>query len=255
MAHGMAIESLDKNGNTCRIKSGTLKSEMELIDSLEQILSTIRHEISNSLNSLKITIDVLRENYDLFDDRKRKDYLKRGAKILERQQQLIEAMKSYSRFNVKEQKEISFPPFWEHFMRKASDRLKDGNIKLVHHLETGPCRIIGNSIAINHVMLNILDNTIEAVEDMESPKMEIKALRRNDAVMIVMKDNGNGIMEKDILKIFIPFFTTKPERMGMGLPIARKLLSEMGGRVEIKSALGKGTEARVWLKTVNGKKK
>jgi signal transduction histidine kinase len=51
-------------------------------------------------------------------------------------------------------------------------------------------------------------------------------------------------------KIFIPLFSTKSGKMGMGLAIARKLSWEMGGRMEVESSLGIGTEARLWLKTL-----
>jgi signal transduction histidine kinase len=55
-----------------------------------------------------------------------------------------------------------------------------------------------------------------------------------------------------MVKIFVPLFTTKPGHMGMGLPIAHKLLCKMGGWIEIESLYGKGTEARVWLQAVDG---
>jgi signal transduction histidine kinase len=66
-------------------------SNKDLVENLEQILSTLRHEVGNSVNSLKITLDVLRENYDRFDDEKRKDYLNRGSDLIARQVKLIEA--------------------------------------------------------------------------------------------------------------------------------------------------------------------
>jgi len=67
-----------------------------------------------------------------------------------------------------------------------------------------------------------------------------------------MKDNGCGIKKGDLGKIFIPLFTTKPGRRGVGLPIALKLLSQMGGRLEIDNLSAGGTQARIWLRTVTG---
>jgi hypothetical protein len=90
----------------------------------------------------------LRENYDLFDDAKKKEYLKRGARLLARQQQLVDAMKSYSQFKVKEQKEIAFASFWKHFLSSASSRVERENIKLIHHREVESCLIMGDSAAL-----------------------------------------------------------------------------------------------------------
>jgi signal transduction histidine kinase len=56
-------------------------------------------------------------------------------------------------------------------------------------------------------------------------------------------------------RIFIPLFTTRPDKMGMGLPIARKLLLKMEGRIEVESPFGDGTEVRVWLRTAGGQEK
>ena len=228
---------------------------MELMDSLEHILSTLRHEMGNSVNSLKITLDVLQENYNRFDDEKRKDYLKRASKLLARQEKLVEAMRSYSKFDVKEQEEIQLLHFWETFLTTAAAKLRDANIRLVHNHDLEPCLIRASNMALNKVMTNILDNAIQAVEDVNDPQIELRALRHKDSVTILLKDNGCGIRKNDISKTFIPLFTTKPGKMGMGLPIARKLLSKMGGRIEIESHLVKGTEVRLWLKTVNGEKK
>ncbi|MBW1796822.1 MAG: HAMP domain-containing histidine kinase [Deltaproteobacteria bacterium] len=230
-------------------------SNLELMENLEHILSTIRHEVGNSINSLKITLDVLRENFDLFDDAKKKDYLKRGSKLVARQQELVNAMEAYSRFNVKEQEEIQFLNFWESFLTAAATKLKDRNIKFVRDHDTEPFLIKANNMALNKIMMSILDNAIQAVEVVNDPQIELRVALNNDFVTILLKDNGCGIRKNDISKALIPLFTTKPGKMGMGLPIARKLLVKMGGRIEIKSPFEDGTEVRVWLRTAGGQEK
>ena len=234
---------------------GLMKTDIELIENLEQILSTLRHELGNSVNSLKITLDVLRENYDLFDDAKKKEYLKRGARLLARQQQLVDAMKSYSQFKVKEQNEIAFLSFWKHFLSSASSRVEDANIKLIHHREVEPCLIMGDRAALNKIMVSIVENAMEAVEGMDDPVIELKVSKTNSSLKIVVEDNGSGIRKNDMPRVFTPLFTTKPGKMGMGLPIARKLLLEMEGRIKVDSVFGSGTKARVWLKSVGGQER
>jgi signal transduction histidine kinase len=234
---------------------GLRKTDIELVENLEQILSTLRHELGNSVNSLKITLDVLRENYDLFDDAKKKEYLKRGARLLARQQQLVDAMKSYSQFKVKEQKEIAFLSFWKHFLSSASSRVEGANIKLIHHREVESCLIMGDSAALNKIMASIVENAMEAVEGMDDSVIELKVSKTNSSLKIVVEDNGSGIGRNDMPRVFTPLFTTKPGKMGMGLPIARKLLLEMEGRIKIDSVFGSGTKARVWLKSVGDQEK
>ena len=227
------------------------KGDILLIENLEEILSILCHELGNPINSLKITLDVLRENYDLFDDVKKKVYLKRASELLARQEKLIGVMKSYSKFNVKEPKKIDFLPFWENFSSMAINKLKAANIRLTNNFETGPGHIEADNPALNKILVTLLDNAIEALENVNEPEIEMMALRKNGFIMIRIKDNGPGIRKNDMSKIFIPLFTTKKGKMGMGLSIAQKLSLEMDGRMEIESIFGNGTEARLWLKTMD----
>jgi signal transduction histidine kinase len=232
-----------------------MRTDRALVENLAQILSSLRHELGNSVNSLKVTLDVLRDNYDLFDDAKKKEYLERGSRLLSRQQQLVDAMKSYSQFKTKQQSEIAFVSFWKHFLSSMSSRVEDGNIILIHHREVEPCQIMGDSAALNKVMTSILENAIEAVEGMDGPLIELRVSKANSSLKVVVEDNGSGIRKNDMPRIFTPLFTTKPGKMGMGLPIARKLLQEMGGRITIDSVFGSGTKARMWLRSVGGQER
>ena len=63
-----------------------------------------------------------------------------------------------------------------------------------------------------------------------------------------------GVSEVNLEKIFIPFFTTKPGKMGMGLPIAHKLITKMDGGINVKHLFEGGTEVNVWIKTAENPK-
>ena len=225
-------------------------SNIHEVENLEQILSILRHEIGNSVNSLKVTLDVLRENYDRFDDEKKKDYLQRGLDLIARQVRLVEAMKSYSKFDVTEQGKILFQNLWEELLKVCSGKLKDSPIRFSHHFEVGPCLVRGNSKAIQQALTNVLDNAVESLEGIEDPAIEFKATEDNGFVKLIVKDNGSGIEAENIQKVFTPLFATKPGKMGMGLPIARRLLSKMDGHIEIASTFEGGAEAGVWLRIV-----
>jgi C4-dicarboxylate-specific signal transduction histidine kinase len=210
-------------------------------------LSTIRHELGNSVNALKVSVDVLRDKFEVFSDEKRKAYLERISTLTERQQRILQAMKAYSGFCVDKKEEIPFSQFWERFMAMVSDKLKTHGIRLIYASNLGPCILTGDKMALMSVMTNILDNAVEALLDADDPTIEIEASENTHGIFIRLRDNGSGIKEKDMEKIFVPLFTTKPGKMGMGLPIARKILSKMDGRIDMER-LSEGTEARVWLK-------
>jgi len=109
---------------------------------MEDILSTLRHQLGNSVNALKVTLDVLHENFDLFNDEKKREYLERAQEVLARQQAMVDAMRSYSSVNVNDQKPIEFLPFWEQFLLTLRQRTE--KITPVQNLQAGPYHVMGS---------------------------------------------------------------------------------------------------------------
>lgn len=228
--------------------------DREIVKNLEQIFSSLRHELANSTHALKINLTVLQDNYDRFDDIKKKHYVKRGLDILARQENFIAAMESYSDFDVLENLEIHFLQFWESFLTKISGRVKSENIKLTRNNNIEPCRVLADESALHKALTNILDNAVEGIKNQKDPEIELKTSRTNGHLLIQVRDNGTGISRENLAKIFIPLFTTKPEKMGMGLPIAHKLITKMDGEINVQGIPEGGTEVNVWIKTAENPK-
>ena len=217
---------------------------------LEDILSTLRHQLGNSVNALKVTLDVLHENFDLFSDEKKREYLERAQEVLARQQAMVDAMRSYSSVNVNDQKPIEFLSFWEQFLLTLRQRTE--KITSVQNLQAGPYHVMGSPIAIQTVLFQLVENALDAVEGLENPRVELSVTSEAERIRVGVKDNGCGIKQKDMSKIFVPLFTTKPKRKGLGLSIALKLMTQMGGRLEIGPLAEGGTVATIWLQLVDG---
>jgi C4-dicarboxylate-specific signal transduction histidine kinase len=217
---------------------------------LEDLLSTLRHQLGNSVNALKVTLDVLHENFDLFNDEKKREYLERAKEVLGRQQAMVDAMRSYSSVNVNDQKPMDFLPFWEQFLVTLRQRTEKATS--IQNLEPGACEVIGSPMAIQTVLIQLVENALDAVEGIENPKIELRVTGEGGRIRIRVKDNGCGIKQKDMRKIFVPLFTTKPMRKGLGLSIALKLMAQMGGRLEIAPQAEGGTAATIWLRRVGG---
>ena len=94
---------------------------------------------------------------------------------------------------------------------------------------------------LNQVFLNILTNAIEATD--RQGKIRIKTRQEKENVMIMIEDNGKGIPEENLEKIFDPGFTTKGLGVGpgLGLSICYRIVSEHGGSIEAESEVGKGS--------------
>jgi signal transduction histidine kinase len=217
---------------------------------LEEVLSTLRHQLGNSVNALKVTLDVLHENFDLFNDKKKREYLERAQEVLARQQTMVDAMRSYSSVNVNDQKPIDFLSFWEQFLVTLRQRTE--KVILIENLQAGPYHVMGSPMAIQNVLMQLVENALDALEGTDNPRIELSVSGEGQHIRIGVKDNGCGIKQKDMSKIFVPLFSTKPKRKGLGLSIALKLTAQMGGRLEIAPLAEGGTAATLWLKRVGG---
>jgi len=123
--------------------------------------------------------------------------------------------------------------------------------RLICHCDVGKMRQVFLNIGIN--ALEALSGkgrlTIEAKETSdERGEYHRKGLKKG--ILIVFSDTGRGIRAKELPKIFMPFFTTKTDGVGMGLAIANKIVAEHGGIITVDSSLGKGTTFRIWLPRV-----
>jgi CheY-like chemotaxis protein len=110
----------------------------------------------------------------------------------------------------------------------------------------------GDEGRLAQLFLNLLVNAAQAIPEGAAHEHEIRVTARlaeGDWAGIEVTDTGKGIAPEHVAKIFDPFFTTKPEGVGtgLGLSICQGIVSDLGGRMEVTSAPGKGTTFRVML--------
>jgi PAS domain S-box-containing protein len=100
----------------------------------------------------------------------------------------------------------------------------------------------GDRIQLQQVLLNLISNSLEAMEaSKDSLELLIRTLRKNpDLIMVEVKDSGCGIPEENMKKLFAHFFTSKPDGLGMGLSISRSIVEAHGGLLEAENNPDRG---------------
>ena len=101
------------------------------------------------------------------------------------------------------------------------------------------------------ILTNLVKNAIHACDEVSEPSVVVSLKKKNDKVCICVTDNGHGITQDLIDKIFEPKFTTKTSGMGLGLAMVKNIVQTYDGQVEVESSTPKGTRFRVWLPLVN----
>ena len=102
------------------------------------------------------------------------------------------------------------------------------------------------------ILTNLVKNAIQACDEVPEPSVVVNLQKKNDKVCIRVTDNGHGITQEHIDKIFEPKFTTKTSGMGLGLAMVKNIVETYDGQIEVESSTSsKGTSFFVWLPFVN----
>ena len=112
------------------------------------------------------------------------------------------------------------------------------NTKLANNLP----QIQGDRIQLQQVLLNLISNSLEAMEGMDDARELLvrTSLKGSRMILIEVKDSGCGIPEQNMSQLFTHFFTSKPDGLGMGLSISRSIVETHGGRLEVKNNSDRG---------------
>jgi PAS domain S-box-containing protein len=119
----------------------------------------------------------------------------------------------------------------------------------VNYDENIPC-IKGSFQRLEQVVINLVQNACQALQDNEKAiRLTTTYDRLRDCVILIVEDEGVGILEKNLATIMDPFFTTKQDKdgLGLGLSITKRIIEEHGGKIIFESEEGKGTKIEVSL--------
>lgn len=120
---------------------------------------------------------------------------------------------------------------------------KEAGVTLSLDIDSENMVIQADKSQIEQVVINLIKNAIQSFDEQEDRKVEIKAFyNEKSRPIITVKDNGNGIDEEALEKIFIPFFTTKKNGSGIGLSFSRQIMRQHQGILGVKTKIDKGTE-------------
>jgi two-component system nitrogen regulation sensor histidine kinase GlnL len=131
-------------------------------------------------------------------------------------------------------------------------------VAFTQHFDPSLPPVLGDAEKLTQVLLNLVRNAVEAVRDAPDPEVTfesgVASLRLRSAsgrsrplARIAVLDNGPGIAETMLSRLFTPFATSKAHGTGLGLAISRRIVEAHGGRIEVKNRPGGGAEAAVFL--------
>ena len=235
------------------IQSELEEKEMEAWQNLVRVLT---HEIMNSItpiSSMTATLlDILgssEKNSDREEKSLRVDEIEDMTEALEtihqRSRGLMDFVNSYRNMTLIPEPKFSILPLSEFFTRVETlmkPRLSDCGIHFQRTVEPETLELTADPNLMEQVMINLVLNAIHAVNGQKKPLIRISAsLSPENIIIITVEDNGVGITEEALGKIFIPFFTTNKQGSGIGLSLSRQILRKHHATISARSVPDKGT--------------
>ncbi len=224
-----------------------LKGEVERsrrLAAIGSLASGVAHEIRNPLSSIKGFATVMRERHrDNPDDCRVTEIM---IQEVERLNRVIGNLLEFSRPLVMNRKETALEPILRHTLKmiEGQARAKGVTIRTEFPDSLPPAAL--DSDKMIQVFLNLALNALNAMP--KGGTLSV-ALARPDpqTLRVEVADSGTGIAEKDLSRIFDPYFTTKPSGTGLGLAIAQRIVEAHGGKIRVASEPGKGTVFSILL--------
>jgi signal transduction histidine kinase len=243
--------------------------QSEKMASLGELTAGIAHEIQNPLNFVnnfsevnkeliaELKAEIKKGNTDEIDAIAN-DIAANEEKINhhgKRADVIVKGMLQHSRTSSGQKEPTDINALADEYVRlafhglKAKDRAFNATLKIDLDNSVGKVNIIPQDIG--RVVLNIINNAFYAVNEKEKlnlngyePTVLVSTKKNNGKVEIRVKDNGNGIPQKALDKIFQPFFTTKPtgQGTGLGLSLSYDIVKAHGGELKVETKEGEGSD-------------
>ena len=198
---------------------------------------------------MKGSIELLKE--DTVAENYKERLMEIALQEMDRLNRIITDFLTYSRPTPPELQKIDIHKLLDETLDLLENVHQGDNVVSLQKLYTGPTEVTVDPQKIRQVLWNLGINAIEAMPG--GGTLAVSVEDSEGAVKIVFKDSGSGIEEKDIEKIFYPFFTTKERGTGLGLAIAYRIVEEHEGRLTVNSKPGLGTTFEVILPKKNEK--
>lgn len=220
------------------------------IASLGTLVSGVAHELNNPINNIILTIDSLVGGRRINDER-------RGALLEDILSQAIRAsgivknLLDFSRSETDTVQKIDISRLLEDTLRIAGNQLTLSNISVQKNFETGLPPMKGNRQELQQVFLNLIINAVQAMNDGGNLWIAAAQNKKDQRIIVTIRDSGTGIAEENLTHIFDPFFTTKEvgQGTGLGLSVSYGIIKKQGGRIAVDSQIGKGSTFTVSIPT------
>jgi signal transduction histidine kinase len=222
---------------------GSPQSLRDRYDELAGLAGMLAHEVKNPLSVIRMNMELLAEdmeNVDTPEARRAKERITTVNRQCVRLETLLADFLRFSRMQHLELKTGSLNDQINHVLDFYEPTCRRQKIEIKRYLESDLPLIRLESQTLQAALINLVKNAIEAMPD--GGQLVVRTRTTRTGVALDLIDTGTGIDHKTLLNMFKTFYTNKEGGSGLGLPMARKIIEAHGGRINVESAMGHGTQ-------------
>jgi signal transduction histidine kinase len=237
------VEQLRENREEIERLHHTQMSRAEHLATLGELATGLAHEIRNPLAGIAGVIEII--SRDLPASSPARSVVKDVRQEIARINQIVTDLLQTARPHPPRVRKSDLNTTVEHAVMLGRQQALTNSVEITLQKDPSLPETEHDSDQIHQVLLNLLLNALQAIDHNGKVSVSVKA--HGNVARIEVTDNGRGIPAEQLPHIFRPFFTTKGDGTGLGLSLARRIVEDHHGRIEVVSTVGKGTTFTVIL--------
>lgn len=234
----------DKTFTLLLIQNINEELEQKEVEAWQRLVSVLTHEIMNSVTPIASLSDAFnkllerKKSFNNFSEEETQD-LSDSLKTIERRSKglmkFVNAYKDFAKNPDLNITQFELDELLQRIIKLFQPDIESAQIELKYEKGKEGSMIAADYDLMEHVIINVIKNAIEALRGKEYAVLSIQLAKTNRQITLKIIDNGPGIACEDMDKVFIPFYTTKKAGSGVGLSLARKIIKLHDGNLLVKS--------------------
>jgi two-component system nitrogen regulation sensor histidine kinase NtrY len=234
----------DKTFTLLLIQNINEELEQKEVEAWQRLVSVLTHEIMNSVTPIASLSDAFnkllerKKSFNNFSEEETQD-LSDSLKTIERRSKglmkFVNAYKDFAKNPDLNITQFELDELLQRIIKLFQPDIESAQIELKYEKGKEGSMIAADYDLMEHVIINVIKNAIEALRGRENAVLSIQLAKTNHQITLKIIDNGPGIAAEDMDKVFIPFYTTKKAGSGVGLSLARKIIKLHDGNLLVKS--------------------
>src|SRR4029077_9877058 len=222
--------------------------QSEKLAAMGQMLAGVAHELNNPLTAILGVTELLRDSEGVQENTKRQ--LELTHRQARRAARIVQNLLEFSRPAAPQKKALDVNTLIERTLQLQDHSLRRNNIHVDFQPHSDLPAVIGDANQLIQVFLNLISNAEHAIREVrETGRVQIRIGRIGGHISVTVQDDGVGVAQEALPKLFDPFYTTKRPGggTGLGLSICMSIVREHGGSIDVETLPAGGSAFTVYL--------